>query len=354
MTRTTIIDPLIDSGWDAFVERHPYGWLYHLSGWKKILENTFKHMTGYYVVRLDSNDEIQAALPLFHVKSWLTGSRLVSVPYASFFDPLISSAEDIDELLKSAIGLSKELKASYVEIRTLTASGLVQDESLGVQRHFKHHYIRLDAGLEKVLRSFDRTCVRQKIRRAEKNNLHARVAESTKDLEDFYRLYSITRKQNGLPPLPYRFIKTILDVFSPSKKAFLMIAEHKERLVAGLILFRYKNRMSAEYAASDKNALSLGPNHLLFWEAIKMASREGLEIFDFGRTSQGNSGLMNFKKRWGTEVCDLPSFYYPKEAVEGGRAREESRGYRIVGKICRNAPNFVLPHIGNFCYRHMG
>ena len=32
------IDPLKDSRWDGFVAGHPFGWVCHLSGWKKVLE----------------------------------------------------------------------------------------------------------------------------------------------------------------------------------------------------------------------------------------------------------------------------------------------------------------------------
>ena len=354
MTNITTIDPVKDTRWDAFVEAHPHGWLYHLSAWKEILEDSFKHMTGHYIVRLDQSGKIQAGLPLFHVKSWLTGNRLVSVPYATLFDPLVNNQEDMSELWKAATTLSVKLKTSYLEIRTLSESAYLKGEGLKAQSYYKHHYLPLGVGLKKLRSSFDRTCIRQKINRAEKSDLTTRTTSDTTDLDNFYKLYSITRKQHGRPPLPYKFIKNILETLQPSKKAFLLIAEHKQRQVAGLILFKYKNRMSAEYAASDRSMWTLSPNHLLFWEAIKIAVTDGWEIFDFGRTAPDNTGLMNFKKRWGSEICDLPIFFYPKESAKAKDAPHESRGHKIIGKVCTNAPNFILPHIGSFCYRHMG
>ena len=87
MTGVVFIDPVSDHRWDKFVESHPYGWLCHLSGWKKVLEKSFSHMRGYYPVLLNGS-EIKAAMPIFQVKSWLTGQRLVSIPFASLCDPL--------------------------------------------------------------------------------------------------------------------------------------------------------------------------------------------------------------------------------------------------------------------------
>jgi hypothetical protein len=50
MNDVTIIDPLKDGQWDEFIENHPLGWICHLSGWKRVLEKSFKHIRGYYLV----------------------------------------------------------------------------------------------------------------------------------------------------------------------------------------------------------------------------------------------------------------------------------------------------------------
>ena len=63
-----IINPITDDRWDRFVESHPFGWICHLSGWKKMLESTFPHIKGHYIALLDSNGNIQAALPIFEVR----------------------------------------------------------------------------------------------------------------------------------------------------------------------------------------------------------------------------------------------------------------------------------------------
>ncbi|MCP3930149.1 MAG: hypothetical protein GY705_13740 [Bacteroidetes bacterium] len=58
------IDPVKDQRWDKFVKNHPFGRICHLSGWKKVLEASFKHMKGHFFGRLDeSGQNIQAALP---------------------------------------------------------------------------------------------------------------------------------------------------------------------------------------------------------------------------------------------------------------------------------------------------
>ncbi len=95
--------------------------------------------------------------------------------------------------------------------------------------------------------------------------------------------------------------------------ADFLMAEKDGRAVAGLMVFKFKDRVSAEISVSDTDYQHSSPNHLLFWEA----RTEGYSIFDFGRTAPGNSSLMNFKSRWGTEVSETPHYYFPPEISSG-------------------------------------
>lgn len=353
MSEVIIIDPVKDKRWDEFVEDHPNGWICHLSGWKQVLEKSFKHMKGYYLVLLNNNT-IKAALPLFEVKSWLTGNRLVSIPFATLSDPLISTSEDMCRLLDSARSLSGKLGTNYIEIRTLKSYSLIQDTHFGVKSLYKHHYILLKEPPDELKKAFDRTCVRQRISRSMKSNLNLKVADNESDLKSFYRLYLMTRKRLSLPLQPYFFIKMLWETFSASKRMEILLAKHKDRAVAGVVLFKYNHRVSIEFSAHDELYRNISPVHFLFWEAIKSAYYEGFKIFDFGRTSHSNKGLMDFKKRWGTTVVDLNHYYYPRETAREMNGKERTLSYRIVKNICKRTPEHLLPIVGRLLYRHLG
>jgi hypothetical protein len=202
MNDIKIVDPMKDVRWDTFVENHPFGWLYHLSGWKEVLEKSFKHMKGYFLVLQNNDHDIKAALPIYEVRSWLTGNRLVSIPFATLCDPLISTEDDLTKLFDAALILLKERRASRIEIRTLLSSHLIHNHQLNPYNAFKHHYIRLNNEPEQLKRSFHRTCVRQRITRAMESNLTITFGSSESDLKKFYRLHFITRKRLGLPLQP--------------------------------------------------------------------------------------------------------------------------------------------------------
>lgn len=349
----TTIDPLHDERWDEFVENHPFGWLCHLSGWKKALEKSFKHIHGHYIVLL-RDGAIQAGLPLFEVRSWILGNRLVSIPFATLCDPLVSTQEDMDKLFRRALDLLQDLGISSIEIRTMLSETYVQDDRLHSSPFFKHHFIPLDRPLEVLSKSFHRTCVRQRITRAKQSGIEISQGTTKSDLDAFYELYITTRKRLGLPPEPRAFIQTIWDTFYRQQHVSLLLAKKDGLLIGSLMLFKYKSRVSAEFAVWNEEYNKISPIHGLFWEAIQEAYREGFVVFDFGRTAPDNHTLMDFKNRWGTQVIDLPHFYYPKNKPAGTVTSKTFLGRKIVRDVCRVAPRPVFEAVGKFLYKHMG
>jgi hypothetical protein len=308
-------------------------------------------MKGHYLAILNNNT-IQAALPLFEVRSRLLGDRLISIPHATLCNPLVSTENEMNALLEAGIRLAKELKTPKVEIRTMAANSLIENGSLGINRHYKNHYLLLEKDPEDLKKAFHRS-VRRKTSQAIKSNLTVKDGCNESDLKKFYQLYLMLRKQKGLPPQPYKFIKLLWEEFSPSKKINLLLVEYEKQPIAGMLFFKFKNRVSAELSGINNNFRNLCPDHLLLWEAIKSACNEGFEIFDFGRTSIANVGLMDFKKRWGTEIIDLPFYYYPKDAPMKDGERKSSRSYQIISNVCRKLPNSALKMVGNFIYHHV-
>jgi hypothetical protein len=351
--RLAEIDPLADERWDRFVEDHPFGWICHHSGWKKVLERSFRHLEAHYFVLIQGG-KIQAGLPVCVVRSWITGNRLVSIPFASISDPLISSDNDLAPLLNAVIELSRERNIDTVEIRTLGSSPYFSKTGLGVAGSYKHHYLPLDRPPEELMKTFHRTCVRQRIARSIQSGLEVMEAKTEADLRDFYRLHVLSRKRLGLPPQPYVFIESLFNIFRPLGRAALLLGKKDAKAIAALLLLKFNGRVSAEFAVYDETYLNVSPIHQLFWEAIKSASAEGYKVFDFGRTSPSNEKLMEFKGRWGTKVADMPLYCFPSQTSGKTNNREDSVGYKLMRKTCRNAPDFALRRIGNFCYRHLG
>jgi CelD/BcsL family acetyltransferase involved in cellulose biosynthesis len=352
--KIALIDPLQDPRWDRFVENHPFGWICHLSGWKQVLETTFNHMQGYYFALLDdAGERIEAGLPVFHVRSRILGDRLVSIPFATLSDPLISTAEQFADLFSAVNDLSATLKAGFIEIRTLHAASLLRDGRLGKTDLYKNHCLDVNEPPERLKGRFRRLCVRN-INRAQAGGVKVREADSDSGIEAFYGLHRLHRKKSGLPLHPLRFFRRLWQVFSPAKRIALLVAEKEKVFLGGLLLLKHGDRISCDYLSTREEYRRLSPASLLYWEGIQMACREGFAVFDFGRTHDRNRNLMEFKARWGTRVEDLSQYYYPHGAAGAVGRQERSAKQRLLQMICRHAPNFAQKAIGEFCYRHMG
>lgn len=339
------------SKWDRFAENHPYGWLCHLWSWKRIIEHEFPHIRGRYAVVCEGTD-IVAGMPLYELNSIYAGKRLISIPFATLSDPLVTTSDHLKLLMDYAVGLKKALACNHLEIRTRESAHLMRGLGYRSCDTYQHHFLQLGAKPEALLKTFDRSCVRQRISRATKSGLTLRIAQSDQDIEHFYRLYALTRRRLGLPPFPRRFITSMSQLLGSKGRAKTLLAMHDGAPVAGLMVLKFRDRVSAEILCYDEAALRISPNHFLFWEAIKEACAEGYKVFDFGRTARNNTSLMDFKGRWGTQVIDLPIFYLPEARSTLSAVEHEPCYYKLVKSAIQHLPVPLLEKCGALLYRH--
>ncbi len=349
------IDPDSDPRWDAFVEAHPLGQIYHLSGWKRALESSFAHIRGFFPVIEDcATGRIRAGLPLYCVNSLLTGKRLVSIPFATLCDPLVSTSEDLQSLLDAASVLARDLRAGWIHIKTFASAHLPSDHDFVAGPSYRHHYLLLDEPPTKLLRRFHASSVRYTLRRCEKLGLTVENGDSRQDLMAFYGAYVATRRRLGLPPQPLRFFEQLWREFEPAGRLRILGARHQGRALGFILLLQFKGRVSWECIGEDPGFRTLNPTYFLVWQAIQQSYDEGGKIFDFGRTSPQNHGLMDFKRRWGTLMCELPEFLLLLKGSAPKERSEASTAYRLVRAVTPRLPKKAVVLLGELCYRHMG
>lgn len=353
MPDVRLIDPCRDGRWDRFVAAHPFGWITHLAGWKSVLEQTFTHLKPRYIALFGPDGQIVAALPLFEVKSIITGHRFVSLPFATLCDPLVSNEREMEALLSAMQEMLKETGARYVELRTHMASAFVPGRRFSSVDLYKNQYLPLNRPPDVLKASFHRSCVRQRIARAERSGLAVRAADNESDLKEFYRLHSDMRKRLGLPAPPFAFLRALWRTFFPIGQLSLLLSTFKTKVIGGIILFKFKERVSAEFLGWDERYRDMSPTHHLFWEAIKAAHAEGRRIFDFGRSSLVDTSLSTFKGRWGTSLADIRHYYYPPDYSTRGGERDSSLAHRAIRHMCRTLPEPAFRLVGMFCYRHL-
>src|SRR6476661_1370625 len=111
------LEPSDEPRWDAFVVRHRNGLIYHRGCWRRVLEEAFPHIRGRFLALVDrGTDEIVAGMPVYTVRSWLLGNRVVSLPFATFCDPLIDDEAQFEILWPHVQDLYRRVHARRIEV----------------------------------------------------------------------------------------------------------------------------------------------------------------------------------------------------------------------------------------------
>jgi len=341
-----LLDPQNLHKWDEFIQKDPDGSVFHHSAWINVLTATYNYKPVLVVSENSESGKIAGVMPFTYVDSPITGSRLVSLPFTSYCELLMSDSE-ISASLDFVQQSYKNIR--YIELK-LPGNLDFRLDHYAQSKMFCTHILDLRAELDDIFMSLHATSVRQRIRRAARNKLQFRIAEDEQELKNFYDLETGVRRKKGLPPPPYRFYYNIWKYLKPLGFFFLPVVEYENKIIAAAIVLKFKNKFYLEYSASDGNYLKYSPNQLLIWKTIAMAHEQGAESFDFGRSSLSNTSLIEFKERWAAKRIPLAYYYYPK--LIGNT--EEGIVRKTVEIFNKHLPDFLLRLEGNLLYPHLG
>jgi len=340
------IDPLQDPRWKAFVECHPESSVFHRVEWLQALKSCY----GYIPVVLTTSTPgipLDNGLALCRIRSSLTGSRLVSLPFSDHCQPLVTARASFDHFIGGMTKDVAENRWKYFEIRPITYTPSAE-AGLSVSNTYHFHRLDLRPSEQQLFKRFSKDSVQRKIRRAERESLRYEEGASEKLLECFYRLMILTRRRHGLPPQPLKWFNCLIDAFGERLK--IRVAFKDGTAAASILTVDHKRTMVYKYGGSDTRYSSLGGNVLVFWRAIQDAKSKGMEELDMGRSDLGNQGLVNFKENWGATGSMLKYWRYPAQKSKPG----PENMIKHVRRLIAIAPDACLIGLSNLLYRHIG
>jgi len=340
------IDPLHDSRWTALLDRHPRASVFHSPNWLQALRTTYGYVP-VVVTTCPPGTSMTNGLVFCRIKSWLTGQRLVSLPFSDHCEPLVDSSDELDDLLSYMRRSVDKDRWKSIEIRPLSQEPSGQTM---LARGMAYCFHRLDLGrsAQDLFRGFHKDCVQRKIRRAERENLKYEEGTSENLLQEFYRLVVLTRRRQCLPPQPLKWFRALIAAFG--KDLQIRLASKDGVAVAGILTLSHKKSMVYKYGCSNAKFNRFGGTPLLFWKAIQEAKDKGFEEFDLGRSDTDNLGLIAFKERWGGQRALLHYWTYPHRPSRPAANWKKSLARRVVSA----APDLALMEVGKLLYRHIG
>jgi hypothetical protein len=319
--------------------------LFHSKEWLDALQCTYGYRASV-VTTSGPGERLTNGLAFCRVQSWLTGRRLISVPFSDHCAPLIDSEEEFGCLYSRLQLAVTEGREEYLEIRSITG-GTGMPPELSGSATFCLHRLDLRPTLDELFHAFHANCIRRKIARAQRETVAYEDGRSEALLKKFYQLTVLTRRRQKIPPQPLSWFRNLIACFGERVK--IRLASHKGHPAAGIFTIRYKGSMTYKYGCSDPRFHNLGPMQLLMWMAIQEAKENGLMEFDMGRTEWSNQGLLTFKDRWGGARSTLIYLRHPVLKTHG----TEAIPMRIAKAVFAWAPDRFLRTAGNILYRHI-
>jgi CelD/BcsL family acetyltransferase involved in cellulose biosynthesis len=332
-----VVDPLLDSRWDALVARHPRASVFHDRGWLEALARTYSYKP-YVLTTSAPGEPLANGIVFCEVVSWMTGVRLVSLPFSDHCEPLVDQQDEAEEFAHWMTQRCALQHWNYVELRPLsqayrTKNGLQPSSSYWL------HELDLRPSLGQIYHGLHKNSFQRKIQRAEREGITS----------EFYRLLVNTRKRQQLLPQPRAWFRNLLDCLG--QKLEIRMARKQGVPLAAILALRHQSSVVYKYGCSDKRFHCLGAMAFLFWKLVQESKASGAETIDFGRTDTDNAGLLAFKDRLGTTRRPLTYYRYARTVRRGLGNLPSSRAVRQVFFLL---PEALSTAAGRILYKHMG
>jgi len=384
--------------WDAYVHSHPQATLYHLYGWRNVIERTYGHKSYYLAATRHvpskpssiqqsrllrdlrfattsnghpvSSIQIVGLLPLVHLKHFLFGNSLISMPFFDLGGILADNEEVEQALLLYAIKLGRQLKADTIELRHAQTLSFLKPTNPtnssnstnpsdptnpinSIPVVTKSHKVRMLLDLpdasDILLKSF-KSKLRSQIMKPMKEGLVAKTG-GLELLKDFYNVFSINMRDLGSPVHSIKLMRNVFEEF-PGRAKIVLAYKDNQPLSCSLII-HFKGMLENPWASSLREYSHFNPNMLLYWSMLEYACNNGLAWFDFGRSTPGE-GTYKFKEQWGAKPATLHWYYIPLNGQQISDEPTEKSRFESFITCWQKLPVPLTRVIGPVIRKHIG
>lgn len=343
--KVVCVDPRTDSLWHTLVDQVPSS-VFHSPSWIHVLTETYGWEAAAYVV-LDDQGRPLAGIPFCRIGDIL-GGRTVALPFSDYCDPLVKEAHHwrllTDRLLTEQCPLI---------VRCLHNRLPVADERFTLVKKAKWHGLDLRPELDALWRGMHDSTHRA-IKKAQREGVAVRVAQSEQELRIFFEMHLKVRKyKHSLLAQPFSFFQKIWRHFVEAQSGFILLALYQGKIVAGDFFLVWKDTLYYKFNASTLEDLSHRPNDLLIWEGIQHAKTRGLTFLDFGLCDWEQEGLARYKRKFGAEEKTIS---YLRYAPDGLPTPVEKELRDLLSQLTdlftdRMVPDLVTERAGEDLYR---
>jgi len=341
------LEPELARGWERLVAFHADATLFHELAWIKAIQNSYGQTPHYLVA--GRGTRVTGILPLFEVGGPFTGRALVSVPYGIYGGVLAEDLQSESALLLAARDLQDRIGARYVELRQRELLDGEDNNAPELQpiRRYVTFRKELPTRREDVLATLPRKARAAARQGRDRHELTATFG--VEQLDPFYSLYVRSMRRLGSPPYSKRFLGAVLDAFG--ERADVLLVREGRQPRAGLIAIRFRDEMFAYVSGADERYTHLQVNNFMYLVLMEEAVRQGLGVFDFGRSRKDNPGPYAFKCNQGFEPRELPYRIHLRPGEKPPNVTPSNKAFSLPRKLWRRLPMPVVRSLGSLLTR---
>ncbi len=340
MKEWRVIEATDPKQWDDFVSQYSQ---YQYVKWtfKKIIKAAFGH-NSLYLLAVNENNEVGAALPLVQTKSMLFGNLLTSMPFLNYGGLMGPESKAKEAILKYCEDFYAKDNCKSITIRE---DQELTDASWQCLTHKVTMILTLPETADELGKAIG-SKRRSQIRRSAKEGAYTKVGKAEL-LDDFYLVFAENMRDLGTPVYSKKWFSALFD--NIAEHCHLVVVYLHDMPVAACFLIRHQDQMEIPWASSLRSANKFSVNMALYWEALSFSIEQGAKTFDFGRCDK-NSNTQKFKKQWGSEEHQL--FWYQYTGISNTEVQQlnpKSGKFEKLVEIWQKLPlqvaNVVGPHI---------
>lgn len=345
MSNNTINIQTLSAGqeqeWDDYVNHHPDGTFFHLSGWQKVIAQAYGHDTCYLMAKADN--AVVGVLPLGHIKSRLFGNALISNPFCAYGGVIADTGDICNKLETAAEQEALKRNVDYLELRNIKQ----RRDDWPIKELYVTFRKEIDPNPEINMKAIPRK-QRAMVRKGIKAGL---VSEIDSGIDRFFDVYAVSVRNLGTPVFSKRYFRILKEVFGDKCEPLTVYKDR--RPVSSVISFYFRDQVLPYYGGGTPEARILKGFDFMYWELMRRASEKGIHIFDYGRSKIG-TGSYSFKKNWGFEPEPLQYQYRLVRADTIPNINPLNPKYRLFVNLWKRLPLPIANMLGPLLSRSLG
>lgn len=348
------VNPCSDPRWQQLLHTQKSS-VFHSPTWLQVLSDTYGwEMCAYLVLDhtgtplvLDHTGTPVAGVPFCRVSDML-GTRLVTLPFSDFCDPLVT-----DSPLWSMLSNKLITEGFPVALRCLHNTLPLSDTQWATSKKARWHGLDLRPSVDEHFRRLPNSC-RWHLRRAQREGLTIRRAEREEDMHDFFVLHRGIRKHKyHLLAQPYEFFTNVWRYFLASQQGVLFFVEYQGQVIGSAVFLEWQDSLYYKFSATAPAYLRFGASELLIWEGMQYGKERGLATLDFGLSDWDQEGLINFKRKFATEEKAISFLRYTPAGIPTAQEQETRNLLPHLTDLLTDeaVPDHITERAGALLYR---